>query len=101
MVHFHRLQQFLSLSILKSYHQTIFQCLPNTVDCHFTASGFFGKVSQQTRKVSQQSGNLSQQSGKVSKQVGKVSQQVGNVSQQTIKVSQQTEKVSQHLFAVK
>ena len=52
------------------------------VDSHFTASGFFGKVSQQTRKVSQQT-------GKVSQQVGKVSQQSGKVSQQTEKVSQQ------------
>ena len=78
------------------------------VDSHFTASGFFGKVSQQTRKVSlqtrklsQQSGKFSQQSGKVSQQVGKVSQQSGKVSQLTGKVSQQTGKVSQHQFAVK
>ena len=45
------------------------------VDSHFTASGFFGKSSQQT--------------GNVSQQVRKVSQQVGNVSQQTERVSQQ------------
>ena len=64
------------------------------VDSHFTASGFFGKVSQQTRKVSQQTGKVSQQSGKVSQQTEKVSQQTG-------KVSQQTGKVSQHPFAVK
>ena len=52
------------------------------VDSHFTASGFFGKVSQQTEKVSQQTGNASQQTGKVSQQVGKVSQQTEKVSQQ-------------------
>ena len=44
------------------------------VDSHFTASGFFGKVSQQTRKVSQQTENVSQQTGKVPQQSGKVSQ---------------------------
>ena len=38
------------------------------VDSHFTASGFFGKVSQQTGKVSQQSGKVSQQTEKVSQQ---------------------------------
>ena len=38
------------------------------VDSHFTASGFFGKVSQQIRKVSQQTGKVSQQTEKVSQQ---------------------------------
>ena len=57
------------------------------VDSHFTASGFFGKVSEQTRKNSQQTRKVSQQTGKVSQQSGKVSQQTG--------------KVSQHPFAVK
>ena len=46
------------------------------VDCHFTASGFFGKVSQQTRKVSQQSGKVSQQVGKVSQHLFAVKWQV-------------------------
>ena len=32
----------------------------NLVESHFTASGFFGKVSQQTRNVSQQTGKVSQ-----------------------------------------
>ena len=38
------------------------------VDSHFTANGFFGKISQQTGKVSQLSEKLSHQSGKVSQQ---------------------------------
>ena len=38
------------------------------VDSHFTANGFFGKVSQQTGKRSQQSGKVSQQTEKVSQQ---------------------------------
>ena len=59
------------------------------VDSHFTASGFFGKVSQQTEKVSQLTGKVSQQSEKVSQLTGKVSQQSGKVSQQTGKDSQQ------------
>ena len=63
--------------------------LRRLVDSHFTASGFFGKVSQQTRKVSQQTGKVSQQTGNASQQTGKVSQQVGKVSQQTEKVSLQ------------
>ena len=67
----------------------------NKVACHFTANGFFGKVSQQTGKVSQQIGKVSQQTGKVSQQTGKVSQQTGKISQQTGKISQQTGKVSQ------
>ena len=60
------------------------------VDSHneiFTASVFFGKVSQQTRKGSQQTRKVSQQTGKVSQQTGKISQHSG--------------KVSQHRFAVK
>ena len=52
------------------------------VDSHFTASVFFGKVSQQTRKGSQQTRKVSQQTGKVSQQVGKVSQQTEKVSKQ-------------------
>ena len=48
--------------------------LKRKVDSHFTASGFFGKVSRQTRKVSQQTGKVSQQTGKVSQLTGKVSQ---------------------------
>ena len=52
------------------------------VDSHFTENGFFGKVSQQTRKLSQHSRKLSKQSGTVSQQVGKVSQQTEKVSQQ-------------------
>jgi len=38
------------------------------VACHFTANGFFGKVSQQTGKVSQQTGKVSQQTEKFSQQ---------------------------------
>jgi len=52
------------------------------IDSHFTASGFFGKVSQQTGKVSQRTRKVSQQTGKVSQQTRKVSQQTGKVSQQ-------------------
>ena len=48
-----------------------FRRLIYTVDSHFTASGFFGKVSQQTRKVSQQTGKVSQQTGKFSQQTEK------------------------------
>ena len=62
------------------------------VDSHFTASGFFGKVSQQTRKVSQQT-------GKVSQQTRKVSQQIGKISQQTRKVSEQIGKLLRLLFS--
>ena len=48
-----------------SYEELLSLCL---VDSHFTASGFFGKVSQQTGKVSQQSGKVSQQTEKDSQQ---------------------------------
>ena len=41
-----------------SYEELLSLCL---VDSHFTASGFFGKVSQQTRKLSQQTEKGSQQ----------------------------------------
>ena len=43
-----------------SFDEIFFDRRSYMVDSHFTANGFFGKVSQQTRKVSQHSGKVSQ-----------------------------------------